>query len=161
MYIRYTHPTPQHFAACVCVCFDWSFKRWRGYASKGMEKQMSNYSAALPHQLGPQRANLTWEEFVCLSPSAGHPTLSSCPSCRGDSVVMERACRVAKGGGWGGGYVMLDWGQLRGRLQPGCWVEGSDNQHNYRRSKQRFYWQTLLHVNRCIEHLPFRSFSPA
>lgn len=43
---------------------------------------------------------------------------------------------MAGGGGGGRGgvmqprYVMLDCGQLRGRLQSGCWVQGADNQHN-------------------------------
>lgn len=71
------------------------------------------------------------EEFVRVGPLSGHPTLSLCHFLSGVTESWWRGCKVA-----GGGfvmqpcYVMLDCGQLQGWLQPGCWVEGTDNQHD-------------------------------
>lgn len=54
-------------------------------------------------------------------------------------------------------YVMLDCGQLRGRPQPGCRVEGTDNQRSSGRRKQDFsknLGMMLLHLSRVLQAFP-------
>lgn len=47
-----------------------------------------------------------------------------------DGAALEKAAKCLEGGWFvmQPRYVTLERGQLQGRLQPGCWLKGADNQ---------------------------------